>query len=369
MDRIDAVVIGAGVVGLAIGRALALAGKDVAVLEAADAFGTETSARNSEVIHAGIYYPKDSLKATLCVSGKEMLYRYCADRGVPHRRCGKLIVATDEAEVDGLAAIRDRAAANGVGDLTHLDAAAVRALEPSVSCKAALLSPTTGIVDSHGLMLSLLGDLENAGGFLALESPVERIARNGQGFVVETGGAAPMQLGADLIVNAAGHWAPPLARETAGFGESLIPQPHYCKGRYYMLSGARPFSRLIYPMPQQHGLGVHVTLDMAGSVRFGPDTVWLDHIDYTVEAEGAAQFYDAVRRYYPELEDDSLVPGYAGVRPKLAGPGAPAQDFAILGPEETGIAGHVALFGIESPGLTACLAIAEQVSSMLLTKA
>lgn len=368
MERIDAVVIGAGVVGLAIARALALTGRDVALLEANDAFGAETSSRNSEVIHAGIYYAKDSLKARLCVSGKELLYRYCTDRAVPHRRCGKLIVAVDDREAEGLPAIAARAAANGVTDLTRLDRAAARALEPEVACVAGLLSPSTGIVDSHALMTALLGDLENAGGFLALETPVHSIVRDGQGVAVEAGGAAPMVLGADIVVNAAGHWAPALAGSTAGFPDALIPTPRYCKGSYYMLSGARPFDRLIYPMPQVHGLGVHVTLDISGAVRFGPDVVWVDEMDYEVDPNGADEFYGLVRRYYPALEDGALTPGYAGLRPKTVDAASPAQDFAILGAATHGLRGHVALFGIESPGLTSCLAIGDMVRDMLISE-
>lgn len=374
MDKIDTLVIGAGVVGLAVARALARTGREVVIAEALDAFGTVTSARNSEVIHAGLYYPTGSLKARLCVRGRERLYAYCAERGIAHRRCGKLIVATAEAQHATLAALQAQAAANGVHDLRPLSAAEARALEPALACTAALLSPSTGIVDSHGLMLALLGDAEAAGAALALCSPVTGGAVTADGVVVEIGGAAPMTLLAREVVNAAGLSAPAVAGALHGAAAPgwRPPQARFCKGSYFSCSGRAPFSRLVYPIPEAAGLGVHVTLDLAGQMRFGPDVEWLDvadaaAIDYRVDPARQAGLADAIRRYWPALPDGALSPAYAGVRPKIGGPDAPAADFRLDGPAAHGVPGLVHLFGIESPGLTSCLAIADAVVEALST--
>ena len=364
MDQVDCVVVGAGVVGLAVARALALAGREVVVLEACDAFGTQTSARNSEVIHAGIYYPAGSLKAALCVRGKQLLYEYCAERGLPHQRCGKLIVATDDAQVAQLQGIQAKAAANGVTDLVLMDAAQARDLEPHLQCLAALHSPSTGIVDSHALMLSLLGDLERTGGVLALNSPLDRadIAQAAIDLVAGDG----TQLRASTVVNAAGLQAPALAARFAGLAPKHVPQAHFAKGNYFTLAGRSPFSRLIYPVPESAGLGVHLTIDLGGQARFGPDVQWVsDAQDLVVDPARGDAFYAEVRKYWPELPDGALQPAYAGIRPKIHGPGTPASDFVIQGPAVHGIPGLVNLFGIESPGLTSALAIAEYVQELL----
>ncbi len=360
MERVDCVVAGAGVVGLAVARALAQAGREVIVLDAADAIGTETSSRNSEVIHAGIYYPPGSLMARLCVAGKRMLYAYCEARGIGFRRCGKLIAATSPDEDERLAGIQARAAANGV-ELRRLSAAEARALEPSLACTSALLSPTTGILDSHGYMLALQGDAEAAGAAIVLRSPMLSARATGGGFEVEVGGDDPMRLGCDLLVNAAGLHATKLAAAIEGFPSALAPKQRYAKGSYFSLAGRSPFSRLIYPAPVPGGLGVHLTIDLGGQARFGPDVEWVDRVDYDVDPRRADVFYAAVRRYWPDLPDGALLPGYAGVRPKISGPGEPAQDFLVQGPRAHGVAGLVNLFGIESPGLTASLALAEHV--------
>lgn len=364
MDEIDAVVVGAGVVGLACARALALAGLEVLILEAEAAIGSGVSSRNSEVVHAGLYHAPGSLKARLCVAGRARLYAYCAERGIAHRRCGKLVVATapgDERQLDTIAA---RARANGVHDLQRLTGTEARALEPALACSAALLSPSSGIVDSHALMTSLLGDAENAGAVLALRTPFAAARRDGARWIVATGGAAPFELAATHLVNAAGLSAQAVAGAIAGFPAPAVPRRWLAKGHYFALAGRAPFSRLIYPTPVDGGLGVHLTLDLAGQARFGPDVEWLDAdaaIDYAVDPARRAAFEADVRRYWPALPEGALQPAYTGVRPKLAGPGAPAADFVIAGPAEHGVAGVVQLFGIESPGLTAALAIADEV--------
>ncbi len=370
MDRVDAVVVGAGVVGLAIGRALALRGLETIVLERTNAIGTGTSSRNSEVIHAGIYYPAGSLKARLCVAGRELLYRYCETHGVEHRRCGKLLVATSEAQRAKLDQIRAQAAGNGVHDLQLLDAAQVHALEPELTAIAALHSPSTGIVDSHGLMLALQGDLEANGGALALLSPLASIGRDGGSHVVTIGGEAPLQLAAGIVVNAAGLWAPGVAAQIAGLAPALVPQARYAKGNYFALAGRAPFTHLIYPIPEAAGLGVHLTLDLAGQARFGPDVEWIapatpDEIDYRVDPARAAGFDAAIRAYWPGLPAGALQPAYSGVRPKLQAPGETAHDFVLQGPAEHGIDGLMNLYGIESPGLTSSLALADEVVSRL----
>ena len=364
MDTADAVVIGAGVVGLAVARALAMAGREVIILEAEKTFGTITSARNSEVIHAGLYYPTGTLRAQLCVRGKALLYDYCASHGVAHSRCGKLIVATQADELPALDRLLTTARANGVLDLQRLSAAEARALEPALHCVGALLSPSTGIIDSHGLMLALLGDAEAHGAMLALCSPVLGGRALPDGIELDVGDANGQQavttLRARTVVNSAGLHAPALARRLAGLAAQQVPQDHLAKGCYFSLPGRAPFSRLVYPAPGQSShLGVHLTLDLGGQARFGPSFEWVDRIDYSVDPAGAEAFYAEVRRYWPALPDGALQPGYAGLRPKISGPGEPAADFRIDGPARHGVAGLVNLFGIESPGLTSCLAIAE----------
>jgi len=365
MERVDCVVIGAGVVGLAIARRLAEVGREVIVLEAAGQIGTETSSRNSEVIHAGIYYPTGSLKAQSCVAGKHLLYAYCAERGIPHRRCGKLIVATSEEQNATLEQIRAKAAANGVDDLEWLAPDAVRALEPEVFCTAALLSPSTGIIDSHSLMLAFQGDAEDRGAMIAFGAPLERARIGEDGIRLFVGGAEPMALEAGIVVNSAGLHAPLIAAKFEGLRPEHVPLAHYCKGNYYMLAGARPFQHLVYPVPEQAGLGIHVTIDLGGQVRFGPDVEWVEAIDYDVDPKRAEVFYAAIRTYYPGLKDGAIEPGYAGIRPKIGPKGAPAADFVVQGPREHGVPGLVNLFAIESPGLTAALALAGEVETAL----
>jgi L-2-hydroxyglutarate oxidase LhgO len=363
-ESVDCVVIGAGVVGLAIARALALAGREVIVVEAAEGIGTETSSRNSEVIHAGIYYPKGSLMARTCVEGRHRLYAYCAEHGVPHLNCGKLIVATNEAESEKLVEIKGRAEANGVEGMRLLSAAEAGTMEPNLHCTAALLSPRTGIVDSHSYMLALQGDAEGHGAMFAFHSPVKSGRVVEGGVELEVGGTEPMNLRCRLVVNSAGLHAPGLAKKIAGLPSERIPPAYYAKGNYFTLAGRSPFSRLIYPVPVPGGLGVHITVDLGGQAKFGPDVEWIDGIDYTVDPHRADKFYAAVRRYWPDLKDGALQPGYAGIRPKIVPQGAPAQDFTIQGPDDHGVAGLINLFGIESPGLTASLALAEQVRAI-----
>ena len=349
--------VGAGVVGIAAARALAAAGREVIVLEGEDAIGTQTSSRNSEVIHAGIYYPRGSLMARLCVEGRRMLYAFCAERGVPFKRCGKLIVASDDVEAERLPEIKARAEANGVEGMQLLDSMQAAALEPDLVCAGALASPSTGILDSHSYMLALQGEAEASGSVFAFHSPVTGARISNQGIEVEVGGNDPMSLRCRLLVNAAGLSAPTLAGRITGMPPDHIPRAYYAKGSYFTLAGAAPFSRLIYPVPVAGGLGVHLTLDMGGQARFGPDVEWVSEIDYTVDARRATDFYAAVRRYWPALRDGALLPGYAGVRPKITPPGAAPQDFVVQGPSVHGVAGLVNLFGIESPGLTAAIAL------------
>nr|MDP2191678.1 NAD(P)/FAD-dependent oxidoreductase [Rhodoferax sp.] len=365
MEQVDCVVIGAGVVGLAVARALALAGREVMVLEAADAIGTQTSSRNSEVIHAGIYYAPGSLKARLCVQGRQMLYAYCAERGIGHQRCGKLLVATSEAQRAQLQGIIDKAAANGVNDLVLLTREQARAMEPQLECVAAVHSPSTGIVDSHALMLAYQGDLENAGGMVVFNSPLALAHVSSGTVILETTDGTVLQ--AKIVVNAAGLYAQALALRFAGLDAKLVPPSYYAKGNYFTLSGRAPFSRLIYPMPQAAGLGVHLTIDLGGQAKLGPDVQWVDSPDDLVvdPARGDA-FYAEVRKYWPSLPDGALIPGYAGIRPKIQAPHEPARDFMIQGPAEHGVPGLVNLFGIESPGLTSSLAIGSHVAAQLL---
>jgi len=362
MDRVECIVIGAGVIGLAVARALALAGREVVILEAEDAIGTHTSSRNSEVIHAGIYYPKGSLKARACVEGRKRLYSYCEEHGVPFRRCGKLIVATQEEQVPELKAIREKACQNGVADVVEIPAAEAMRMEPALRCVAALHSPSTGIIDSHALMLAYLGDAEAAGAMLGLKSPLSRAVFTGKDFELQVGETS---LRTEMLVNSAGLRAPSVARRIEGFPAAKIPLELYAKGNYYSLAGRPPFSRLVYPVPEPGGLGVRVTLDLAGQARFGPDVEWVEDINYQVDPHRADRFYAAIRRYWPGLPDGALAPGYAGIRPKISAPGAPAADFLIQGPAGHGLAGLVNLFGIESPGLTASLALADDVAALL----
>jgi L-2-hydroxyglutarate oxidase LhgO len=364
-DHIECVVIGAGVVGLAIARRLARNGHDVIVLESERAIGTATSSRNSEVIHAGIYYPQNSLMARLCVSGKRALYAYCEAHGVPHRRCGKLIVATTAGELGALDAIAAHAHANGVTDLRELDARETLALEPALRAAGALLSPSTGIIDSHAYMLALRGDAEDAGAAIAFGAIGTRGEIRRDGFVLDVGGASPLQLTCRMLINAAGLGAIPFARQLSGLPASHIPAQYYAKGNYFSCNVRAPFARLIYPVPEPGGLGVHLTLDLAGQARFGPDVEWIDTIDYSVDAARAERFYPAIRRYWPALPDGALAPTYSGIRPKIVPPNVARQDFVIQGPADHAIAGLVNLFGIESPGLTASLAIADEVAAQL----
>ena len=371
MDNVDCIVIGAGVVGLAVARALAIRGREVMVLEAANAIGTGTSSRNSEVIHAGIYYPEGSLKAQLCVSGKHTLYDYCTERGIGHSRCGKLIVATNQRQVAQLQGIIAKAAANGVHDLVLFSREQAQAMEPQLECVAAIHSPSTGIVDSHALMLSLQGDIENAGGCVVSNTAIAQLICAPAAIqVIASDGT---ELTATTVINAAGLAAPLLAQRMTGLDAKHVPPTFWAKGNYFTLSGKSPFSRLIYPVPEAAGLGVHLTLDLGGQAKFGPDVQWVDSPDdLAVDPSRGDAFYAEVRKYWPELKDGALQPSYAGIRPKLRGPGQAAGDFVIQGPADHGgqpghgVAGLVNLFGIESPGLTSALAMGDYVNQMLL---
>jgi L-2-hydroxyglutarate oxidase LhgO len=363
VDRVDTVIVGAGLVGLAVARALATTGREVVILEAENSIGTHTSSRNSEVIHAGIYYPEGSLKARTCVEGRTRLYAYCAERNVPHQRCGKLIVATEAVQIAALESIRRRAHANGVTDIVRVGPTQVGELEPEVHCVAALLSPSTGIVDSHALMHALLADAERAGAMLALRSLLERAVVRAAGIELHVAGADPII--ATRVVNSAGLRAPSLARRIVGYPVDLAPPELYAKGNYYSLSMRAPFSRLVYPVPEPGGLGVHLTLDLGGRARFGPDVEWVDALDYTVDPLRSDRFYAMIRRYWPGLPDGALEPDFAGIRPKISGEDAPFADFVVQGPRDHGVPGLVNLFGIESPGLTASLSLADVVAEAL----
>lgn len=374
MDWVDTVVVGAGVVGLAVARALAQAGREVVIVEREGAIGTGVSARNSEVIHGGLYYPPGSLKARMCVRGRELLYAYCIERGVPYRRCGKLVVANSDAERTALEQILARARANGVHELQRIAGDEARALEPALSsaCVAALHSPVTGIVDSHALMTALLGDAESAGALLALRSPFESARREGEaGWVVSTGGDEAFEIGCRWLVNAAGIGTHRVAAGIEGLPAAAVPTQWLAKGHYFALSGRAPFSRLIYPTPVDGGLGVHLTLDLGGQARFGPDVQWLpagtaeSDLDFEVDVSRQVAFEAAIRLYWPDLPECALVPAYTGVRPKLSGPGQPAADFLVQGPDEHGLPGLVQLLGIESPGLTSSLALGELVAEVV----
>lgn len=365
IEQIDCAVVGAGVVGLAVGRALALAGHEVIVLEAEGTIGSGISSRSSEVIHAGMYYPAGSRKAEFCVDGNRLLRSYLRDHRLPHRMLGKLIVATDPAEEEQLQAILDKGRNNGVDGLEPLSGVQATALEPALSCRSALLSRSTGILDSHALMLSLTADLEAKGGIVALKARVDGAVVTAGGVILSVGGAEPMRLRCRRLVNAAGLGAQKLASAMSGLPAALVPRLLLCKGNYFLLSGRMPFQRLVYPIPESAGIGVHYTVDMAGQGRFGPDVEWTGQADYTVDPDRAEVFYGRIRRYWPGLPDGALRPGYAGLRPKISGPGEAAADFMVQGPEIHGIPGLVNLFGIESPGLTASLALANHVAEVL----
>ncbi len=365
MESVECLVVGAGVIGLAVARALARAGREVIVVEAESGIGAGVSSRNSEVIHAGIYYPPGLVKTRLCVDGKAMLYAFCQEFGIAHKRCGKLLVAVNAGEVDKLAALKAQAEANGVADLIWLSGEDARALEPALVAHRALLSPSTGIVDSHAFMLALRGDAEAHGAMIAFETPVLAGQAGERGLVIETGGPAALRIAADMVVNAAGLGAQALARSITGVPAETVPPLHLAKGNYFSLSGRSPFSRLIYPMPTPGGLGVHLTLDLAGQAKFGPDVEWVDAIDYDVDPRRAGSFYAAIRTYWPDLPEGALQPAYAGVRPKIARPGGSTTDFLIQTEMDHGVAGLINLFGIESPGLTASLAIADWLAHRL----
>lgn len=374
MEQVDCVVIGAGVVGLAVAREMALQGRETILLERENAFGTISSARNSEVIHAGIYYPKDSLKAKLCVEGNRLLYEYCRSHQVATQPYGKLIVASDPNQIDDLQAILYKAQNNGVPEIRMISGDEARQLEPNLQCSAAILSSSTGVVDSHGYMLSLLGGFEDAGGMIAYQSPLisaKAIGVNAKdGFELEIGGPDKMKIQTKLLINCAGMSAPAVAKKIDGLAESQIPKAYFAKGNYFSLSGKSPFKHLIYPIPEPGGLGVHLTLDMGGQAKFGPDVEWLDiqseeQIDYTVDAKRGDGFYEAVRRYWPGLKNDTLQPDYSGVRAKIVPPNAPAGDFVFNGPKEHGLAGLFNLYGFESPGLTSSLAIAKYLEGVI----
>lgn len=362
IDEVECVVVGAGAVGLACARALALRGRETVVLERHEAVGTEVSARNSEVIHAGIYYAPGSLKARLCVEGRRRLHDYMQAHKVPHRHCGKFIVATDEAQAGELGLIAGRARENGVDDLHMLSGAEAMQTEPALSVHAALVSPSTGIFDAHAYMLALRGDIEDHGGAIAFGAALDRADVMSDGFLLHVGA---MKLKCRVLINSAGLSAPALARRIEGLDAAHVPREYFAKGSYFALAGRAPFERLIYPVPEPGGLGVHLTLDMGGQARFGPDVEWVDELDYAVDPKRGDAFYAAIRRYWPGLKDGALTPAYAGIRPKISGPGEAATDFVISGPETHGLPGLVNLFGIESPGLTASLAIAADAIARL----
>ena len=364
-ERIDCAVIGAGVVGLAVARALALQGRDVIILESEYAIGMGTSSRNSEVIHAGIYYDTGSLKAKLCVQGKHALYDYCESHGVPFKRCGKLIVATHDGQLEKLKALHQKAQDNDVNDLIWQDQATTLAMEPALNAVASLLSPSTGLIDSHALMLAYQGDAEANGAMIAFNAPVLDGEIKLDGIRLNVGGEAPMALDCQVVINCGGLHAQHVAGSLVGFPAEHVPETHYAKGNYFSLAGKSPFTHLIYPIPEEAGLGVHLTLDLGGQARFGPDVEWVDDIAYEVDPQRGDKFYAAVRSYWPDLEDNALQPGYSGIRPKLKGAGNPPMDFVFNGPAEHGVQGLVNLFGIESPGLTASLAIADEALKCL----
>ncbi len=366
MEKVDVVIVGAGVIGLALARQFAQSGREVILLESAHAIGTETSARNSEVIHAGLYYPEGSLKASLCVRGRELLYNYCAEKNIATRRCGKLVIASTPEQIPVLQALYQQALRNGCDEVEQLNPSQTRALEPKLHCVAALHSPMTGILDSHTYLHALLGDAQAAGAGLARASPLEAGRCEVAGVVLDIGGREPTQLKAKLLINAAGLWAPDLAHHITGLNRRRIPPAYYAKGNYFSLRGKPPFNRLIYPIPVQGGLGIHMTLDLTGQARFGPDIEWTvpDHdrkLDYAVNQNKKSGFIDEIKRYWPQIEEDMLSPAYSGIRPKIAPAGSAATDFICVGPQHSGSPHYLGLYGIESPGLTASLALAEYV--------
>ena len=365
MSDIDCIVVGAGVIGLAVARALARDGRGVAILETERQFGQHTSSRNSEVIHAGIHYEPGSLKARLCVTGRDLLYRYCSRRSIEHRRCGKFTVASSDAQVEALQSIAANARANGVHDLELLEADHARRMEPALRCVAALSSPSTGIIDSHAYMQSLLADAEGCGANISYGTQVLALRPTDSGIDVFIDSGSEPAAQARWVINAAGLRAHKLAAAIEGFPPQHTPQIHYAKGNYFTLGGRAPFRRLVYPVGEQGWLGIHMTIDLAGAARFGPDLQWMAQVDYAVDTDRAESFYESIRRYWPEIQPGALQPAYAGVRPKLSGPGEAAKDFLISGPKDHGVAGIVNLFGIESPGLTASLALGDVVAAMV----
>jgi L-2-hydroxyglutarate oxidase LhgO len=362
LESVECLVIGAGVIGLAVARALARAGREAIVVESEGAIGSGISSRNSEVIHAGIYYPTGLDKTRLCVDGKAMLYAFCQEFNVPHRRCGKLLVAAGAAEIEKLATIKAQGEANGVTDLVSLSGTEARALEPALAAEHALLSPSTGVIDSHAFILALLGDAERHGAMIALETPVIGGEVDPRGLIIETGGVSPSRIAASLVVNAAGLGAQAVARSIFGMPSEMIPPLHLAKGNYFSLATRSPFSRLIYPTPAEGGLGVHLTPDLAGRARFGPDVEWIKAVDYAVDPKRAESFYAAIRTYWPDLPNGALQPAYADVRPKIARPGGSMTDFLVQTEKHHGVASLINLLGIESPGLTSSLAIAEWIA-------
>lgn len=364
-DIVDFLIIGAGVIGLAIARRLARSGQSVVIIDSGDIIGGETSSRNSEVIHAGIYYPTGSLKAKLCVSGRQALYRYCRQQNVPHKQCGKLLVATNDEQHASLKQLFEKALANGIEDLQILSVSAAQSMEPNLSCVAALLSPSTGIIDSYQLMQTYLNDAEKAGAILSLKTPVVRGLHKSDYWLVDLGGHEPSDIRAKTVINAAGLQASQVAR-LLGLAPDHVPTTHFAKGNYFTLkNGASLFSHLIYPIPEPGSLGIHVTLDLAGTIRFGPDLEWVEKIDYSVDTKRAEHFYPAIRKYYPALSDGTLTPAYSGIRPKLSRDPRVDSDFLIETETDHGAPGLICLYGIESPGLTASLAIAERIASGL----
>jgi L-2-hydroxyglutarate oxidase LhgO len=365
MSEVDCIVIGAGVIGLAVARALTQSGREVVILERERQFGMHTSSRNSEVIHAGIHYVPGSLKASLCVAGKALLYRYCADHRIEQRRCGKFIVATHDSQIPALKSIAANARDSGVVDLEWLDADEALKLEPALSCVAALSSPSTGIIDSHGLMQSLLADAEALGATIAYDTRVTGLTPSARGIEVAINDEAAAEVRARLIVNAAGLYAHEVAAAIQDFPPQFIPTVSYAKGSYFSATGKSPFSRLIYPVPPPGGhLGIHMTLDLAGRARFGPDTEWVDHIDYSVDPRRAADFHNAIKEYWPASDPARLLPAYSGIRPKISGPGEAAGDFSISGPQDHGMPGIINLFGMDSPGLTSSLALGDYIGAL-----
>ena len=365
IDKIECAVIGAGVIGLAVARELAIQGREVVILESEGAIGTGTSSRNSEVIHAGIYYPEGSLKARLCVRGKELLYSYCSKNGIDFSCCGKLIVATRETQIKKLEELQQKAINNGVQNMLRLNQTQVKQLEPHLNTVGALLSPSTGLIDTHSLMLSFLGEAEEQGAVIAFNSPVIGGTINDDCIRLRIGGNQPTEIGCDYVINTGGLYAQAIVATIEGFPEAHIPDIYFAKGNYFVLNRKSPFKRLIYPVPDEAGLGVHLTLDLEGQARFGPDVEWVDQIDYAVDPSRIYNFYTAIREYWPNLPEGSLSAAYSGIRPKLNGPETPQSDFVISGPETHNVQGLINLFGIESPGITASMALAEEVLTKL----